>query len=175
MSFTTQADAAKKGIWTPQMEEVFCAEGIGKEDLIKGIAAGEIVVPANRNHKNLKARGIGRGLKTKINVNLGVSEDVCDRDMEMRKVELALKYDADAIMDLSTFGDTQAFRRQLVEKVPVMLGTVPMYDAVARYGKNIAAMTKDDLFRVVEMHCEDGIDFLTIHAGLNLTAFFMNG
>ena len=170
MSFTTQADAAKKGIWTPQMEEVFCAEGIGKEDLIKGIAAGEIVVPANRNHKNLKARGIGRGLKTKINVNLGVSEDVCDRDMEMRKVELALKYDADAIMDLSTFGDTQAFRRQLVEKVPVMLGTVPMYDAVARYGKNIAAMTKDDLFRVVEMHCEDGIDFLTIHAGLNLTA-----
>ena len=89
MSFTTQADAAKKGIWTPQMEEVFCAEGIGKEDLIKGIAAGEIVIPANRNHKNLKARGIGRGLKTKINVNLGVSEDVCDRDMEMRKVELA--------------------------------------------------------------------------------------
>lgn len=170
MNYTTQMDAAKKGIWTPQMEEVFQYESIDKDLLIGRIASGEIAVPANRNHKNLKARGVGKGLKTKINVNLGVSEDVCNREMEMRKADLALKYNADAVMDLSTFGDTQAFRRQLVEKLPIMLGTVPMYDAVARYGKNIAAMTKEDLFRVVELHCEDGIDFLTIHAGLNLTA-----
>lgn len=170
MNYTTQMDAAKKGIWTPQMEEVFQYEGITKEALIEGVAQGQIAIPANRNHRNLKARGVGKGLKTKINVNLGVSEDVCDREMEMRKVDLALKHNADAIMDLSTFGDTQAFRRQLVEKAPIMLGTVPMYDAVARYGKNIAAMTKEDLFRVVELHCEDGIDFLTIHAGLNRTA-----
>ena len=170
MNYTTQMDAAKKGIWTPQMEDVFQYESIAKDLLIERIASGEIAVPANRNHKNLKARGVGKGLKTKINVNLGVSEDVCNREMEMRKADLALKYNADAVMDLSTFGDTQAFRRQLVEKLPIMLGTVPMYDAVARYGKNIAAMTKEDLFRVVELHCEDGIDFLTIHAGLNLTA-----
>lgn len=170
MNYTTQMDAAKKGIWTPQMEDVFQYESIEKDLLIKRVACGEIAIPANRNHLNLKARGVGKGLKTKINVNLGVSEDVCNREMEMRKAELALKYNADAVMDLSTFGDTQKFRRQLTEKLPMMLGTVPMYDAVARYGKNIAAMTKEDLFRVVELHCEDGIDFLTIHAGLNLTA-----
>ena len=167
--YTTQMDAAKKGIFTKQMEIVAKDEKMTKEEIIAKVANGSIVIPGNKNHTNIYPRAIGEGTKTKVNVNLGVSEDSCDYMGEMVKVEKAIEYGADAIMDLSTFGDTKKFRRELVKKSPVMLGTVPMYDAVAKLGKNIKDMTVDDLFSVVEEHCEDGIDFLTIHAGLNRT------
>lgn len=167
--YSTQMEAAKKGIFTKEMEIVARDENMSKEELMEKIAQGRIVIPANINHKNLYPRAVGEGTKTKVNVNLGVSEDCCDYCGEMVKVAKAIEYGADAIMDLSTFGDTKKFRRELVEKSTVMLGTVPMYDAVAKLGKNIKDMSVEDLFRVVEEHCIDGIDFLTIHAGLNRT------
>ena len=167
--YSTQMEAAKKGIFTREMEIVARDEKMDKDLLMKRIAEGSVIIPGNKNHKNIYPRAIGTGTKTKVNVNLGVSEDSCDYMGEMVKVKKAIEYGADAIMDLSTFGDTKRFRQELVEISPVMLGTVPMYDAVAKLGKNIKDMTVDDLFSVVEQHCEDGIDFLTIHAGFNKT------
>lgn len=170
MSYTTQIDAAKKGIFTKQMADVLKEEKhITKEWLMDKVSQGKIAIPANKNHINIIGKGVGDGLLTKVNVNLGVSEACNNMEMEIEKVKNAINLKADAIMDLSIFGDTRAFRRRLVEESPVMLGTVPMYDAVAKYGKNIKDMSVDDLFRVTEEHMEDGIDFLTIHAGLNRT------
>lgn len=169
MNYTTQMDAARKGILTKQMKDVLSAEKISPEVLMEKMASGKIVIPANKNHKNLVGIGVGEGLRTKINVNLGVSEDCCDIDMELDKVRDALKYKADAVMDLSIYGDTRAFRRKTVEICNVMLGTVPVYDAVAKYGKNIKDIKVDDFFDVVEQHAADGVDFLTIHAGLTRT------
>ena len=166
--YSTQMEAARKEIFTKEMKIVSKDENISEEELIKKIAAGTIVIPKNINHPTIYPKGIGQGTKTKINVNLGVSEDCCDYSGEMEKVKKAIEYGADAIMDLSTFGNTRKFRRELVSNFNIMLGTVPMYDAVAKLGKNIKDMTVDDLFTVVEEHCQDGIDFLTIHAGLNL-------
>ncbi len=168
MNYATQMEAARKGIFTKQMEEVLREETVSKEFLMTEMAAGRIVIPANKKHKNIVGKAVGNGLKTKVNVNLGVSEDECNNHLELEKVRTAIDMKADAIMDLSIYGDTRNFRTKLVEMSPVMLGTVPMYDAVAKYGKDIGRMTVEDLFEVVVEHCEDGIDFLTIHAGLNL-------
>jgi phosphomethylpyrimidine synthase len=168
--YTTQMNAARKGILTPQMKHILSTESISQEQLLERVAAGRITVPANKRHTSLAGGGVGEGLTTKINVNLGVSEDCCNIDMELKKVQAAVDMKADAIMDLSTFGDTGAFRRRTVEMCPVMIGTVPAYDAVARYGKDIAKISVDDLFDVVKAHAEDGVDFMTIHAGLNLVA-----
>ncbi len=170
MVYTTQMDAARKGIFTPQMEHVLADEKIRKEDLLERISAGRIAIPANKNHTSLRGCGVGEGLRTKINVNLGVSEDCCNVEAELEKVRKAVEWKSDAIMDLSTFGDTRSFRRRTVELSPAMIGTVPMYDAVARYGKDVAALTVDDVFDVVKIHAEDGVDFLTIHAGLTQQA-----
>ena len=167
---TTQMLAAKRGELTPAMRDVLASERISEAELLSGLASGTIVVPANRNHKTRKGSGVGRGLRTKINVNLGVSEDCCHVEGELNKVRRAIALQADAIMDLSTFGDTRAFRRQVVEISPVMIGTVPVYDAVARYGKEVGKITVDDFFETVRIHAEDGVDFMTIHAGLTQTA-----
>jgi phosphomethylpyrimidine synthase len=170
MSYATQMAAARQGILTPQMQQVLDEERIKQDDLIERVASGKIAIPANRNHTNLVGKGIGAGLSTKINVNLGVSEDCCNVEKELNKVRRAVELKADAIMDLSTFGDTRAFRRRTVEISPVMIGTVPVYDAVARYGKAVAKISVEDFFDVVRMHAEDGVDFMTIHAGLTQTA-----
>ena len=167
MSFSTQMDAAQKGIVTPQMRQVLRQEKISETELIKGVAEGRIAIPANRKHSNLYAKAIGAGLTTKINVNLGVSEDCCDIEMELEKVQEAIRLKADAIMDLSTFGGTRDFRRRIVGISPLMIGTVPVYDVVARHGKDVASINVDDFFDMVKVHAEDGIDFMTIHAGLN--------
>ncbi len=169
-TYTTQMDAAKKGILTPQMAQVLEDEPISKADLIARVADGSIAIPANKNHFSLRAAGVGRGLKTKINVNLGVSKDVCSFEDEMNKAKLALKHKADAIMDLSVSGKTEAFRKRLVAEVPIMIGSVPIYDTLTRTGKAVQDITLDDWFRTVEIHGENGIDFVTIHAGLNLKA-----
>nr|WP_321467763.1 phosphomethylpyrimidine synthase ThiC [uncultured Desulfobulbus sp.] len=170
MAYATQMDAARQGILTPQMQQVLETERISETDLLERLASGKIAIPANRNHKNLIGKGIGSGLSTKINVNLGVSEDCCNVEKELDKVRRAVELKADAIMDLSTFGDTRTFRKRTVEVCPVMIGTVPVYDAVARYGKEVSKISVDDFFDVVRMHAEDGIDFMTIHAGLTQTA-----
>lgn len=170
MGYTTQMDAAGKGIVTPQMKDVLAKENITETDLLERVAAGRIAIPANKYHTSLVGGGIGQGLCTKINVNLGVSEDCCNIDLELKKVRVSVAMKADAIMDLSTFGDTQAFRRKTVEICPVMIGTVPVYDAVVRYGKKIKDISVDEFFNVVETHARDGIDFMTIHAGLNRMA-----
>ena len=170
MNYSTQMDAAKKGILTKQMKEVLLEEKhINENWLLEKIACGKIAIPANKNHKSIIGKGVGDGLLTKVNVNLGVSEACNNMDLEIEKVKNAINLKADSIMDLSIFGNTRKFRRKLVDISPVMLGTVPMYDAVAKLGKDIKSMSVDDLFRVTEEHMEDGIDFLTIHAGLNRT------
>jgi len=166
-TYTTQIDAARKGILTPQMEQVLENETISKKDLLDKVAKGHIAIPANRNHVNLIAGGVGQGLKTKINVNLGVSRDVCSFDGEMNKAKMAVAFKADAIMDLSVSGDTEGFRKRLVDEVPVMIGTVPIYDTLTRTGKPTEEITIEDWFETVETHAENGIDFITIHAGLN--------
>ncbi|NOR45203.1 MAG: phosphomethylpyrimidine synthase ThiC [Candidatus Delongbacteria bacterium] len=167
MNYTTQMDAASKGIVTPQMQDVLDRESITKEKLLQLMSEGKIAIPANKNHKNLRGIGIGTGLTTKVNVNLGVSEDCYNLDMEMKKVNAAIEMKTDAIMDLSTFGNTQAFRKKLVETSPVMLGTVPIYDTVTQFkDKPIKDITVDEWFEIAEKHANDGIDFLTIHAGL---------
>jgi phosphomethylpyrimidine synthase len=170
MSYSTQMDAAQKGIVTPQMKQVLAQERISESELLQRVSDGRIVIPANKNHVNLSAKGVGAGLTTKINVNLGVSEDCYNIDMELEKVRKAIALKTDAIMDLSTFGGTRDFRRRLVQISPIMIGTVPVYDAVASYGKDVPSITVDDFFNTVRMHAEDGVDFITIHAGLNRVA-----
>ncbi len=164
--YTTQMDAAKKGIFTSEMKQILENESISKEDLMDGLAKGSIAVPANKNHFSLKAAGVGKGLKTKININIGVSKDVCSFEDEMKKVKLALDFRADAVMDLSVSGNTENFRKKLVKEVPVMIGTVPIYDTLTRTGKPVEKISLDDWFKTAEIHAENGIDFITIHAGL---------
>ena len=170
MDYTTQMDAARQGILTPQMRTVAEKEKMAPETLRGLVADGKVIIPANKHHVNLDPEGVGQGLRTKINVNLGISKDCCDVNRELDKVRLALALKAEAIMDLSCYGKTREFRRRLVEMSPAMIGTVPIYDAVGFYDKNIRDLTVDELFAVVERHCDDGVDFLTIHAGLNRQA-----
>ena len=167
MEYSTQMDAAKKGILTYQMQNVLDKEDIKKEELLQNMAEGKLVIPANKNHENAKGVAVGKGASTKINVNLGVSEDCFNTDMELKKVEESLRLGTDAIMDLSTYGATQEFRQKMVETAPVMLGTVPMYDAARKYEGESYKLSVDEIFEVVETHAQDGIDFMTIHAGVN--------
>ena len=167
MKYTTQMNAARQGIVTKEMEAVAAYEGIDVKDLMAEVAAGTIVIPANKNHKCLKPFGIGNSLKTKINVNLGTSRDCMDMDVEMQKVQAAIDMGAEAIMDLSSFGDTQKFRRKLTSECPAVLGTVPIYDAVVYYNKALKSITSDEWMDIVRMHAEDGVDFMTIHCGIN--------
>lgn len=131
----TQMEYAKKGVFTKEMEIVSKDEHIEKDKLIKLISNGKVVIPCNVNHKNIYPRAIGKYMKTKINVNLGVSEDCCNYEEELEKANKAIEYGTDAIMDLSTFGDTKNFRKNLIANCTTMIGTVPMYDAVAKLEK----------------------------------------
>ena len=166
-TYSTQMEAAKLGIVTPQMAQVAEDEGIDAEVIRERVARGTIAIPANHNHPALHAHGVGEGLRTKINVNLGISGDERDYDCEMQKVRTALEFDAEAIMDLSNYGKTHDFRRALVDMSPAMIGTVPMYDAVGYLEKDLGNITAQDFLDVVRAHAEEGVDFVTIHAGLN--------
>ena len=167
MNYTTQMDAARRGIFTEEMKKVSEYEQMEKKELMDLIAKGQVVIPANRNHKCLKPYGIGNKLKTKINVNLGTSKDCLDLDVEMKKVTAAVEMGAEAIMDLSSYGDTQVFRRKLTEECPAVIGTVPIYDAVVYYNKALKNITSKEWIDIVRMHAEDGVDFMTIHCGIN--------
>ena len=167
MEYATQMDAARKGIYTKELLAVAEDEKIDKDELIKLVAKGQVIIPANKNHKCLKPSGIGTKLRTKINVNLGTSRDWTDLDMEMEKVQSAVDMGAEAIMDLSSCGDTQVFRRKLTSECPAVIGTVPIYDAVVYYKKALKDITAKEWIDVVRMHAEDGVDFMTIHCGIN--------
>lgn len=167
MEYTTQMNAARNNVITKEMEAVAAYEQMDVEKVRDYVAKGQIVIPANKNHTCLKPYGIGRMLKTKINVNLGTSKDCLDLDMEMEKVKRAVDMGAEAIMDLSSFGDTQAFRRKLTKECPAILGTVPIYDAVVYYNKALKDITTQEWLDVFRMHAEDGVDFMTIHCGIN--------
>lgn len=167
MTYSTQMDAAKKGIITDQMKVVAEKEKMDVEGLRRLVAEGKVVIPANKNHKALSPEGVGLGLRTKINVNLGVSKDSYDLTTELEKAMKAIELKAEAIMDLSCYGKTIEFRRKLIDKSSVMIGTVPMYDAVGMLDKDLKEITVDEFFSVVERHAEDGVDFMTIHCGMN--------
>jgi len=170
MEFKTQMEAAKKGVITKEMEVVARKENIPVQKLVELIAKGEVIIPANIKHKSLSPEGIGRGLRTKINVNLGISGDKADYELEMEKAKLAVKFGAEAIMDLSNYGKTNAFRKKLIEFSPAMIGTVPVYDAVGYLEKELCEITARDFLSVIKAHAEEGVDFMTIHAGINKRA-----
>lgn len=165
----TQIDFARAGQITPQMKEVAEREHRDPEYIRERVADGRIAIPANIVHikKGMRAFGVGEGLSTKVNVNLGISGDKADAAEEWKKVKIAEDFGADAIMDLSNSGKTRQFRQQLIDETPLMVGTVPMYDAIGYMEKPLVKLTKDDLLEVVRAHAEDGVDFMTIHCGIN--------
>ena len=167
MNYTPQMDAARKGILTKELLAVAKKEQMEPEKLVKLVAAGQVVIPANKCHTCLDPNGIGSALRTKINVNLGTSRDLNDLDMELQKVNDAVAMGAESIMDLSSFGDTQKFRRKLTAECPAIIGTVPIYDAVVYYHKPLREITSEEWLQIAEMHAKDGVDFLTIHVGIN--------
>ncbi len=169
-NYTTQMDAAKKGIITNEMKVVAEKEGKRADEIRELVALGRVAIPANINHKSLSAEGVGEGLRTKINVNLGISRDCCDCDRELEKVRTALDMGAEAIMDLSNYGKTAEMRKTIVDMSTAMLGTVPIYDALGYYDKDLKDLSAKEFLDVVEKHGQDGVDFVTIHAGLNREA-----
>ena len=165
-SYTTQMDAARKGIITPEMEAVAQKEYRTAEEIRALVAEGKVAIPANKHHKCLNPEGVGSMLRTKINVNLGVSRDCKDYNIEMQKVMSAVEMGAEAIMDLSSHGNTQPFRRKLTAECPAMIGTVPVYDSVIHYQRDLSELTAQDFVDVVRLHAEDGVDFVTLHCGI---------
>ena len=165
-SYTTQMDAARKGIITPEMKVVAMKEYRDENEIMELIAMGQVVICANKLHKCLDTQGIGSMLRTKINVNLGVSRDCHDYDTEMKKVMAAVSMGAESIMDLSSHGDTEIFRRKLTSECPAMIGTVPVYDSVIHYRRDLSELTAKDLIDVIRLHAENGVDFVTLHCGI---------
>ena len=165
-TYTTQMDAARKGIVTPQMETVAKKEYRTVEEIRQLVAEGKVAIPANKHHECLNPEGIGSMLRTKINVNLGVSRDCKDYNIEMQKVMSAVNMGAEAIMDLSSHGNTQPFRRKLTAECPAMIGTVPVYDSVIHYQRDLDTLSARDFIDVIRLHAQDGVDFVTLHCGI---------
>lgn len=162
---TTQLIAAKKGTVTDEIRAAAQWEDLPPETLLADLARGFTVIPKNVHH-DFRPRGIGKGLKTKVNVNLGTSSDHGDMDEELRKLAMAVKKGADSVMDLSTGGDLAAIRKRMIPASPVMLGTVPIYEVTRRFG--LLTWTADQLFQVIEEQAEQGVDYMTLHAGVTL-------
>jgi len=169
----TQLESAKEGIISPQVKIVAQHEGVEAGFIRQGVAEGTIVIPANINHANLVPCGIGRGLGTKVNANIGTSSDFANIDTELEKLQVAIKYGADTVMDLSTGGDISAVRRAIITSSSLPIGTVPIYqagiEAIDRHGA-IVGLTVDELFAVIEGHARDGVDFITVHCGVTRSA-----
>lgn len=163
----TQIDAARAGICTPEMKAVAAKEYKTPEEIRDAVAKGIIAIPANINHTTLDPEGVGEGLRTKVNVNLGISGDLMDEEMELEKARIALELGAEGIMDLSNHGKTREFRRKLLAMSSAMIGTVPMYDAIGYLEKPLIGITAQDFLDVIRAHAEDGVDFVTVHAGMN--------
>ena len=169
----TQLEFARKGRLTRAMKKVAADEGIAPEALLGLIAAGKVVVPYNPNHSPVRPAGIGHSLRTKVNVNIGTSADFPELADELRKVVIAVRYQADTIMDLSTGGDLRKIRRRILARTPMPLGTVPIYQAAIEaidHRDSIIKMTEEDLFSVIESQAQEGVDFATVHCGLTQKA-----
>ena len=165
----TQLELARKGTVSPQIKHVAEKEGLEVDLIIQGLAKGEITIPANVNHINLIPCGIGKGLRTKVNANIGTSSDFCDLNTELRKLQTAIDFGADTVMDLSTGGDISAIRRAILSASTVPVGTVPIYQAGIEAIENrgaIVNMSVDEIFAVIEEHAKDGVDFMTVHCGV---------
>jgi len=172
----TLIELAKKGIITKEIEFVAKYEKRDIDYIVQGLIEGTIVIPANifhREREDFQPRGIGKGLITKVNANIGTSGDIESIELELEKLRVAVKYGADAIMDLSTGEYIDETRKRIIQNSPVMVGTVPIYqaakEAVDRYGF-IGKMTVDDIFNAIEKHCQDGVDFITVHCGVTLSS-----
>ena len=164
--YTTQMDAARRGIVTKELEIVAKKERMTVEELMPLVAEGKVAICANKHHTCIDPEGVGSMLRTKINVNLGVSRDCKDYDVEMEKVMAAVSMGAHAIMDLSSHGNTIPFRRKLTAECPAMIGTVPIYDSVIHYQRDLDTLTAKDFIDVIRLHAEDGVDFVTLHCGI---------
>ena len=165
----TQLEQARQGIITPRMQEVACKESLDVEYIRHGLETGTIVIPANMNHPHAEARGVGKGLSTKVNANIGTSSDFIDLDTELNKLDIAIQSGADAAMDLSTGGDLPHIRRTILQRSTIPIGSVPIYQAGVQALKNhdaVVKMTEDELFDAIYDHCRDGIDFITVHCGV---------
>lgn len=166
----TQAAKARQGVLTEAMEQVARAEGLSPETVREGLARGEIVITLNcRRPKAIQPLGIGKGLHTKTNANIGTSKDQVDLDFELKKLEIAIRAGADTIMDLSTGGPLDEIRRAIIERSTVPVGTVPIYQAAVekvRQGRSIVDMSPEEMFRAICKHGEDGVDFITVHCGV---------
>ncbi|MCX7981804.1 MAG: phosphomethylpyrimidine synthase ThiC [Syntrophales bacterium] len=165
----TQLEQARNGIITEEMKECAHAEGVSPEFIRDGVARGEIVIVRNKNHLKVRPLAIGKGLRTKVNANLGTSQDRVDIELELKKVSVCVEAKADAIMDLSTGGNIREIRKKIIEHSPLVVGTVPIYQAaieILAAGKAIRDMEADDIFRVIEEHGQDGVDFITVHCGV---------
>jgi len=169
----TQLENAGNGIITREMEAVAAREALSAETLRGAVAAGLVVIPANRQHKNLNPIGIGRGMKTKINANIGTSADFSNLDDEVRKLQIVMDCGCDTVMDLSTGGDITAIRRALLAQATIPFGNVPVYEMmvdVPRQGGTFVSLTAAQMFQYIRNQAEDGVDYMTIHAGLTLKA-----
>ena len=165
-TYSTQIEAARMGIVTQELEIVAAKENRSVDELLPLLAEGKMVIPANIHHTSIDPNGVGGMLRTKVNVNLGISRDCKDYDIEMKKVMRAVELGAESIMDLSSHGDTQPFRRKLCTECPAMIGTVPVYDSVIHYQRDLNTLTAQDFLDVIRMHAEDGVDFVTLHCGI---------
>jgi len=165
----TQRIKAQKGVVTKEMKRVAREEGISPERLREKIASGRVVIPANRNHRGVRPVGIGEGLRIKVNTNLGTSSDHVDLEEELKKLEVSIQAGTDAVMDLSTGGDVDAIRKEIIRHSPIPVGTVPIYEAAieaVKKRKALAKMRVEDLFEVIERQAEEGVDFITVHCGV---------
>ncbi len=165
----TQLELARKGTVSSQMKHIAEREKVETSSVVRDIAAGEVIIPANLNHRNLIPCGIGKGLRTKVNANIGTSSDFCDLNTELSKLETAVAFGADTVMDLSTGGDISDIRRAIMHGSTVPVGTVPIYqagiEAIDNHGA-IVNMTVEEIFAVIEEHAKDGVDFMTVHCGV---------
>ncbi|RKZ21255.1 phosphomethylpyrimidine synthase [bacterium] len=168
----TLIERARRGEITEEIKIVAEEEGINPELLKDRIARGEAIIPKNKKRELKRLVGIGKGLRTKINANVGTSSDYTDPEEEVKKAKVAEEAGADTVMDLSTGGDLREIRRRIIQAVGIPVGTVPIYQAAveaARKGRGIVTMTEDDMFRVIEEHAKDGVDFMTVHVGVTLS------
>src|SRR3990172_1200939 len=169
----TQILEARKGNSTPEMEAVARAEGVGLDHIVDGVANGTIVITRNAKHASITPLGIGKGLRTKINANIGTSKDRMSIDDEIEKLKVAVAAGADAVMDLSTGGPIIEIRREILKHSTVAIGTVPIYQAAVEtvaQGRSIVQMDPETLFRVIEEQAEEGVDFVTVHCGVTLSS-----
>ncbi|NPE29414.1 phosphomethylpyrimidine synthase ThiC [Methanococcoides sp. SA1] len=164
----TLMEDARKGLITPEIKSVAEVEGIDADLVRSCVAKGLVTIPKNIKGKS-RAFGIGKYMSVKVNANIGTSRDFVNIDEEVDKAKVAVKYGADTIMDLSTGGDLDLIRSRIMDAVDVPIGTVPIYQAAASH-KTVVDMTSDDMFNAVRKHAEDGVDFVTIHSGVNYNA-----